>query len=315
MITKNIITLLIIIFAIGVATLYFYKFSIDNSTQRSITNSNISERNDKIISGSDTMNTTKSSNYVHPMTPSMKPSMKPNTKPKSILKHKKKSDSHKSNKKVKFNDKMEYVQYINNRHDLNKKIEIDLNDDHDDPDKHSERDEYDGYDEHKVTGVSEQAQYTPTSSKTKIIPSNLDQTDPTDTWDSSFGLPLMSAGEKRDYFYKMQENHKKLEKSMGEFTDYQMDRSTVIKTDTSIDPFKPSHHSASLENQTIQDIYDSKVSVYKAKPKKILKKTKSETTYKHESELNGGNINGTKGLHGFDGIGDSFKAASFGNEF
>lgn len=283
MITKNIITIIIIIFAIGVATLYYYKFSKDKSTQHS---TNI--RSDKIISGSDTIGIIKNNNFSE------------NYKTKPILKQKNKSTPRKSTKKVKFNDNLEYIEYIAQKHNLNKKMEIDLDSDDDDVD---------------VAGMPEPAQYEPTSSKTKIIPSNVDQTDPTDTWDSSFGLPLMSAAEKRDYFYKMQENHKKLEKSMGEFTDYQMDRSTVIKTDTSIDPFKPSHHRSSLQDQTIKDIYDSKVSTYKAKPKKILKKTKSETVYQHESELNGGNINGTKGLHGFDGIGDSFKAASFGNEF
>jgi len=269
MFTKNIVTIFIVIFAIGVATLYYYNMSKKEPKIKSPK----APRRDRIISSYDP--------YMGQPRPDIKPILKKSSK-----------TSKTGSKKVQFNDDLEYIKMPS----LNKKIEVDL-------------------DEEDVQGYMEPATYEPVSSKTKVIPSNVDQTDPNDTWDSSFGLPLMSADEKRDYFNRMQQNHKKLEKSLGEFTEYLTDRSTVIKTDTSIDPFKPCHHSPSLQDQTIKDIYDSQVSTYKAKPKKILKATKSETVYQHESELNGGKINGTKGLHGFDGIGDTFKAASFGNEF
>jgi hypothetical protein len=278
MFTKNIVTIFIVIFAIGVATLYYYNLSKNETSTRPPPKA---PRRDKIISSYDP--------YVGQSRPNIKPILKKSSANNSNKNPKKDC---KGCKKVKFIDDFEYIKMPS----LNRKIEVDL-------------------DEEELQGYTEPATYEPTSSKTKVIPSNVDQTDPNDTWDSSFGLPLMSADEKRDYFNRMQQNHKKLEKSLGEFTEYQMDRSTVIKTDTSIDPFKPCHHSPSLQDQTIKDIYDSQVSTYKAKPKKVLKTTKSETVYQHESELNGGKINGTKGLHGFDGIGDTFKAASFGNEF
>lgn len=146
-----------------------------------------------------------------------------------------------------------------------------------------------------------------------ILPSNL-ELDPEETWDASFGLPLMSKEEKKNYFARMQKNHKKYEKSMGEFGQYQMDRSTVIQTDTTINPFKPDHRSDTLKGRRIKDIYDEQVSGPKAKPKKVLKKNKNMTVYENESEMNGGIIEGTN-MYGFDGICDDYKTAAFGNEF
>src|SRR5277367_150470 len=110
----------------------------------------------------------------------------------------------------------------------------------------------------------------------------------------------------------MQQNHKKYEKSVSEFAKYQTDRSTLIQTDTTINPFKPDHRSDQLKGKTVKEIYDTQVAGPRAKPKKIKKKTTNGTTYVDESELNGGAISGTENLHGFDGIGDSHKTAAFG---
>ena len=150
--------------------------------------------------------------------------------------------------------------------------------------------------------------------KNKVMPSNLDIKDPEETWYSSFGLPLMSKAEKQDFCEKMKENHKNYEKSLGEFTKYQTDSSTIIKTDITIDPFKPEKRNNKLKGKAIKDIYDKQVAGPKAKPKRIKHRTATSTIYEDESELNGGTISGTN-LHGFDGVNDGFKQASFGNEF
>lgn len=149
----------------------------------------------------------------------------------------------------------------------------------------------------------------------KLNSNNFDpDTKNTDTWDSSFGLPLMNPDEKKRFFEKMQQNHKKFGQSMDEFTAYKTDRSTIIKTETTIDPFKPDHRSEFLQGKPISDIYDSQVSTIKAKPKNVKKKTSNQIIYEEESELNGGHINGTS-LYGFDGVVDDYKTAAFGNEF
>jgi|SRR5271154_3403186 len=150
--------------------------------------------------------------------------------------------------------------------------------------------------------------------KYKINPSNLDSVSPEETWDASFGLPLMSKDEKRDYFAQMQKNHKKYENSISDFAKYQMDRSTIIQTETTINPFKPDHRSKSLRGRAVKDIYDEQIAGPKAKPKRVKKRTRTGIVYENESELNGGTISGTK-MHGFDGINDSHKTAAFGNEF
>jgi len=149
----------------------------------------------------------------------------------------------------------------------------------------------------------------------RVVPSNMDTKDPEETWFSSFGLPLMSAQEKESFTKKMKKNHDNYQKSMGEFTKYQMDDSTVIKTDITIDPFKPEkRNNKSLQGKAIKDIYDQQVAGPRARPKIIKKKTDTCTIYENESELNGGKIKGTN-LCGFDGISDSYKSAAFGNEF
>lgn len=147
-----------------------------------------------------------------------------------------------------------------------------------------------------------------------IIPSNLDTTNPEDKWDSSFGLLLMSQQEQADYFVKMMDNHKKYDKSMGEFYEYLTDQSTIIKTDTTIDPFKPSTRSEKLKGKAVSDIYNEQVAGPEAKPLKIKSKCDGLTTYVGDSEMTGGKIYGTN-LFGFDGYTDQCRSATFGNEF
>ncbi len=112
----------------------------------------------------------------------------------------------------------------------------------------------------------------------------------------------------------MQNNHKDFQRSLGQFTQYQMDNRTLLKTDTTIDPFKPEKQSKSLKGRTVKEIYDQQVAGPKAKPKKIKSRTGTSIIYEDEAEMNGGTIKGTN-LCGFDGINDGFKTAAFGNEF
>jgi hypothetical protein len=154
-------------------------------------------------------------------------------------------------------------------------------------------------------------------SKSKIQACNTDQTNPDDSWDSNFGLPLMNTGEKNKYFTQMKKNHDKLVKSLSEFTDYQMDSSTIIKTDTTInqfDPFNPNKPSKKLKGKKVSEIYDEQVEGPKFKSKKIIKKTPAQIFYDKESELNGGELTGSS-LHGYNGVGDEHQGADFGNGF
>ena len=150
--------------------------------------------------------------------------------------------------------------------------------------------------------------------ESKVVPMNLDTTDPEQAWYSNFGLPLMAADEKKKFYAKMQKNHKNYENALGEFTKYQTDSSTIIKTDTTINPFAPEKRSNRLKGKAIKDIYDEKTAGPKAKPKKIRKRTDAGVTYEDESEMNGGFVCGST-LHGFDGVNDDYKMAAFGNEF
>lgn len=149
------------------------------------------------------------------------------------------------------------------------------------------------------------------SSEAKICPSNLDNQD--SIWDAQFGLPLVDEKSKKKSVDKMKREHEKYGKSLGKFHSYQMDKNTLIKTDTTIDPFKPQNRHL-LAGKSIKDIYDNQVSGPKAKPKKILGRSTSSVIYENESEMNGGNINGSS-LHGYDTNVDGFKMAEFDNEF
>ncbi|XWV24829.1 hypothetical protein QJ856_gp0954 [Tupanvirus deep ocean] len=235
----------------------------------------------------------------------------------------------KNTKKVRFNNNVEYNTYQNKFSTSNRlsdslnqsplqsplsspsrrnKIDVDsifssgLSSD-------SNQEEIDLVDDNSVSSVSS----SPMAMQT-ICPSNLDQTDPEAMWDASFGLPLMTKEDKKKFITKMQKNHKDFQKSLGQFTQYQMDDSTIIKNDTTIDPFKSDHRSKSLKGRTVKEIYDEQVAGPKAKPKRIKAQTSTTTIYEDETEINGGKIKGTN-LHAFDGINDGFKTAAFGNEF
>ena len=146
-------------------------------------------------------------------------------------------------------------------------------------------------------------------------PSNLeDPIEPEALWDASFGLPLMDEKEKKIFAAKMHQEHKDYTKSLSKFSKYQTDNSTLIKTDITIDPFKPKPEAKSLNGRAIKDIYDEQVSGPKAIPKRIIGKTDNAIIYDSETEMNGGYIKGTN-LYGFDGICSGYTKAIFGNDF
>lgn len=207
-------------------------------------------------------------------------------------------------KKVHFNDNIEYKYFSARSSSTSDK-------------KYVDKLVSDIISDNKVGQEDDNKSFVEIDLENNVVPSGISDPyhNPEDTWDASFGLPLMSKDEKNKYFSKMQKNHKEYGKSMSEFTKYQTDNSTLIKTDITIDPFKPEHKSATLKGKTIKEIYDEQVAGPKAVPKKIKKKTPSKTIYENESEMNGGEISGTDGLHGFDGVTGSHKSASFGNEF
>nr|AEX62657.1 hypothetical protein mv_L452 [Moumouvirus Monve] len=149
------------------------------------------------------------------------------------------------------------------------------------------------------------------SENNHVVPSNLSD-DAENIWHSSFGKPLLTQQEKNKFTQKIQKDHKNYEKCLGQFVKYQTDDSTVIKTDTTIDPFKKPND-PNLKNMTIKDIYDKQVCGPKAKPRTIKNTINNTVIYDDESELNGGFIKGTN-LQGFDGTSD-FKSAAFDNEF
>lgn len=146
----------------------------------------------------------------------------------------------------------------------------------------------------------------------KVVPSNLPFENAEDLWHSSFGKPLLSQNEKNKFSEKIKQDHEEYEKCLGQFSKYQMDNNTIIKTDVTIDPFKKSDENK-LKNMSVKDIYDRQVAGPQIKPKNIKKTNNHSTIYEDESEMNGGFIKGTQ-LHGFDGASD-FKSAAFDNEF
>ena len=147
-----------------------------------------------------------------------------------------------------------------------------------------------------------------------VYPSNLDRTDPEELWDANFGLPLMTHNEKQKYVAKMQKNYKDYEKSLGKFVKYQTDDSTIIKTDASINPFSADQIDKIFKGKTIKEIYDDQVAGPKAKPKQIKYQTSTSLVYENESELNGGQLQGTN-LCAFDSDTTGFKSANLKNEF
>ena len=135
-----------------------------------------------------------------------------------------------------------------------------------------------------------------------------------DSWDSSFGLPLMSKQEQTDYVARMINNHKKFNGSISEFFEYVTDQGAILKTDITINPFSQANGAKKLRGKTVGEIYDEQVSGPQAVPKKIKRVGSSETYYENESALNGGEFPGTH-LRAFDSHAPSCRPASFGNEF
>lgn len=226
-------------------------------------------------------------------------------------------------KKVRFNDKVSYD--LSNESKKKSKIDVDSicslyspnnsdssNSQSNNSDSNSYNQEMSNLSESSNRG-SDQKSETPIAPNTAVLPSNLEQIDPKEIWNSNFGLPLIDQNEKEKYMSQMKKNHENYVKSMGQFTQHVMDDKTVIKTDTSIHPFDEADKQV-FKGKKIKDIYDDQTSGPKAKPKKIKYKTPSSIIYENEVDINGGYIKGTN-LHGYDGINDGYKLASFGNEF
>lgn len=147
-----------------------------------------------------------------------------------------------------------------------------------------------------------------------IIPSNLDLSTMGDSWDSSFGIPLMSKQEQSDYVARMINNHKKFNGAVTQFFDYVTDQKAVLKTDVSIDPFSPANGANKLRGKTVGEIYDEQVAGPQAVPMKIKSVGPMETIYENENPMNGGDFPGTH-LKAFDSHAAMCKQATFGNEF
>lgn len=149
----------------------------------------------------------------------------------------------------------------------------------------------------------------------EIKPANDDLDDEEESWDSAFGMPLMEEYEKKKYIANLNKSNASYGKSLGEFAQHQLDDSTLIKTDTTIDRFKPpSTQKSRFGGKTIGDIYDEQTAGPIARPKRIKSRTADMTTYENESELNGGLIKGSN-LLGFEAGGSSHQMADFGDQF
>lgn len=206
---------------------------------------------------------------------------------------KQKGKRRKSKKKVRFDDNVKYHYY-------DKSIDIDK----------------------ILYGTCEQQLSDQDSNETQLEPipdfkinaSNLEM--PENTWDASFGVPLVNKDERKVHFDRVQKSNKKYEQNMGDFIEYQTDRSAVVEPEFKIDPFKPTKVSNELTSKKIREIYDAQVQTPKAKPKKIKNKSLGVTYYENECENNGGMIRGTH-LHGSRGSRhtETYGSAAFGNEF
>lgn len=201
-----------------------------------------------------------------------------------------------SSKKVRFNDKIKYRTYKNPQYSSSHDSQINVDDIVSSIQKSDSLPE----DEHME--------------QNDIQPSNHDDTDPEAAWDANFGTKLISEQEKNKFFDKIHQNHRDYQKSLGQFAQYQTDDSTLIKTDITIDPFKPERRSNTLKGKTIKEIYDEQVAGPKAIPKKIKNVSSSSVVYENENVMNGGRIKGTN-LHGYDCTQDGYKTAAFGDEF
>lgn len=142
--------------------------------------------------------------------------------------------------------------------------------------------------------------------------SNCVQSDNDDNkpWDHIFGQPLLPDEEKNKYYDNMKKEYENINKSMCKYGDYITDKSTIIETDVTINPFGSEKK---FTGKTIKEIYDKKVQGPKFKSKKIIKKTPSEIFYCNENELNGGEIIGSN-LCAYD-ENKKYRNANFCHEF
>lgn len=157
--------------------------------------------------------------------------------------------------------------------------------------------------------------YSDDSSTSGIGPDGeIDTSSDNDNWDSSFGVPLLDPKNKKNYLKKINRGHKKYTSSLSDFTSYLTDNSTVIRTDTTIDPFGNDKRNT-LKGKKVKDIYDETVVDFKARPMKIKKRTKNRIYYQNEKDMNGGKIAGTNiyGVKESDCM--NYQNADFGNEF
>lgn len=141
-----------------------------------------------------------------------------------------------------------------------------------------------------------------------VQPANLSESE--NTWDSTFGLPLMDSSNKTRLINKLRKNHDNYQKSIGQIAEYQTDRSTVIQTDVTIDPFK----SNSYDGLTVKEIYDKQTEGPRAVPKKISSTIDNLTIYSSESELNGGKLQKSN-LGCFNDNQGSYQSAFFSDGF
>lgn len=118
------------------------------------------------------------------------------------------------------------------------------------------------------------------------------------SWDTAFKFPLTSDIDRKKYIKKIHSDHKKYLNSMGKFSSYLTDNSTLIKTDVTITPFD-------TKNKTIKEIYDQQTCGPTPIKKKILSKNGYLTTYEDEPEINGGKIKGLN-VYGYDGNNNSY---------
>jgi hypothetical protein len=239
------------------------------------------------------------------------------------------STNGKKSKKVRFNDNVKYKTYKKNSFDtpdssdmdnLYNKTKIDVDSIFSSARKNTLSDSSSASN-NKISSASDRSIVSSSNSSIHAKPyfknNNLYSHDPiseTELWDTNFGLPLMNKDEKKKFISKMQKNHQDYQKSLGKFSQYQMDNDTVIKTDTTINPFKSDERGNSLKGRTVKEIYDQQVRAPKAKSKKIKQRSDSEIEYENEVEMNGGKIKGTD-MCGFDSTLNDFHSAAFGNEF
>lgn len=112
-------------------------------------------------------------------------------------------------------------------------------------------------------------------------------------WDSSFGQPLIKESEKKKFAEKIKRNHKKFEKALGCFTEYQTDNNVIVKTDITIDPFKS-------KGRYIKDIYDDSIKQLIPKSKRSSNMIEPNDPMAHDESIMGNSY---------------YKSASFGDEF